>query len=124
MFNCLIDGMAEKRKAAIEYFYLNIYGSPDDIDSIVAPIMNDLHILRGDYNRVKDVLQDLKQKTENPDVIGKKDGRGRKPLIEDFNDEAKLIYGGSGATGTRPRACTRTSTGKSTGRYHWRGLRA
>ena len=104
--------MAEKRKAAIEYFYLNIYGSPDDIDSIVTPIMNDLHILRGNYNRVKDALQDLKQKTENPDVIGKKDGRGRKPLIEDFNDEAKLIYDGSGTTRTRPRACTRTSTGK------------
>jgi hypothetical protein len=85
----LIDGMAEKRKAAIEYFYVNIYGSPDDIDSIVTPIMNDLYILRGNYNSVKDILQDLKQKTENPDVIGKKDGRGRKPLIEDFNDEAK-----------------------------------
>ena len=52
----MIDGMAEKRKAAIEYFYLNIYGSPDDIDSIVTPIVNDLHILRGNYNRVKDVL--------------------------------------------------------------------
>ena len=38
----LIDGMAEKRRAAIEYFYVNIYGSPDDIDSIVTPIMKPL----------------------------------------------------------------------------------
>jgi hypothetical protein len=35
----LVDGMAEKRKAAIEYLYVNIDGSPDDIDSIVTPIM-------------------------------------------------------------------------------------
>ena len=38
----LADGMAEKRRAAIEYFYVNIYGSPDDIDSIVTPIMKPL----------------------------------------------------------------------------------
>ena len=45
----LADGMAEKRRAAIEYFYVNIYGSPDDIDSIVTPIMKPLCIPKGSY---------------------------------------------------------------------------
>ena len=89
----LVDGMAEKRKAAIEYFYVNIYGSPDDIDSIVTPIMKTLCIPKGSYYPVKKILQDLKAEKENPDAyVEKKDGRGRKPFIQDFSDEAKLIY--------------------------------
>ena len=89
----LIDGMAEKRKAAIEYFYVNIYGSPDDIDSIVTPIMKTLCIPKGSYYPVKKILQDLKAEKENPDAyVEKNDGRGRKPFIQDFSDEAKLIY--------------------------------
>ena len=55
------DGMAEKRRAAIEYFYVNIYGSPDDIDSIVTPIMKTLRIPQGSYTRVKGILQDRKR---------------------------------------------------------------
>ena len=89
----LVDGMAEKRKAAIEYFYVNIYGSPDDIDSIVTPIMKTLCIPKGSYYPVKKILQDLKAEKENPDAyVEKKDVRGRKPFIQDFSDEAKLIY--------------------------------
>ena len=88
----LIDGMSEKRRVAIEYFYVNIYGSPDDIDSIVTPIMKTLCIPKGSYYPVKKILQDLKAKKENPDAYAaKKDGRGRKPSIQDFSDEAKLI---------------------------------
>ena len=82
--------MAEKRRAAIEYFYVNIYGSPDDIDSIVTPIMKTLCIPKGNNIRVKGILQAFKEEIENPD--DKKDGRGRKPLIQYFSDEAKLIY--------------------------------
>ena len=44
------DGMAEKRRAAIEYFYVNIYGSPNDIDSIITPIMKTLCIPKGNKN--------------------------------------------------------------------------
>ena len=84
--------MAEKRRAAIEYFYVNIYGSPDDIDSIVTPIMKTLCIPKGNNIRVKGILQAFKEEIENPDYLKKKDGRGRKPLIQDFSDEAKLIY--------------------------------
>ena len=89
----LADGMAEKRRAAIEYFYVHVYKSPDDIDSIVTPIIKMLRIPKGSYNPVKKILQDLKAKKENPDAYAaKKDGRGRKPSIQDFSDEAKLIY--------------------------------
>ena len=39
------------------------------------------------------ILQDLKAEKENPDAYAeKKDGRGRKQLIQEFNAEAKLIY--------------------------------
>ena len=71
------DGMAEKRRAAIEYFYVNIYGSPDDIDSIVTPIMKTLCIPKGNNIRVKGILQAFKEEIENPDYL-KKDGRGRR----------------------------------------------
>ena len=76
------DGMAEKRTAAIEYFYVNIYGSPNDIDSIITPIMKTLCIPKGNNNRVKDILQVFKEEIENPDYLKKKDGRGRKRLIQ------------------------------------------
>jgi len=68
----LVDGMAEKRKAAIEYFYVNIYRSPDDIDSIVTPIMKTLCIPKGSYYPVKKILQDLKAEKENPDAYVEK----------------------------------------------------
>ena len=85
--------MAEKRRAAIEYFYINIYGCHDDINSIVTPIMKNLRIPRGNFYDIKALLQDLKSKTGNLDAnTGKKDGRGKKPLIQDFSDEAKIIY--------------------------------
>ena len=67
----LVDGMAEKRRAAIEYFYVNIYGSPDDIDSIITPIMNILCIPKGNNNRVKGILQELKPQIENGKFVTK-----------------------------------------------------
>ena len=67
----LVDGMAEKRKAAIEYFYVNIYGSPDDIDSIVTPIMKTLCISQGNYTRVKCILQGLNAQIEENQLIQK-----------------------------------------------------
>ena len=89
----LADGMAEKRRAAIEYFYVNVYKSPDHINSIVTPIMKLLCIPKNSYTSVKKILQDLKAEIENPDAYAeKKDGRGRKQLIQEFDAEAKLIY--------------------------------
>jgi len=52
-----------------------IYGSPDDIDSIVTPIMKTLCIPQDYYTRVKSTLQDLKAEIENADAYAeKKDG--------------------------------------------------
>jgi hypothetical protein len=64
---------------------VNIYKSPDDIDSIVTPIMKTLCIPQNSYTRVKKILQDLKTEIENPDAYAeKKDGRGRKQLIQEL----------------------------------------
>ena len=68
----LADGMAEKGRAAIEYFYVNIYGSPDDIDSIVTPIMKTLCIPKGSYNPVKIILQNLKAQKKKSRCICRK----------------------------------------------------
>ena len=65
------EGMAEKRRAAIEYFYVNIYGSPDDIDSIITPIMKTLRIPQGSNTRVKGILQGLKAQIENGKFVTK-----------------------------------------------------
>ena len=56
---------------AIEYFFVNIYGSPDDIDSIVTPIMKTLRIPQGSYTRVKGILQDLKAQIGNGKFVKK-----------------------------------------------------
>ena len=48
---------------------MNIYGSPDDIDSIITPIMKTLCIPKGNNNRVKGILQAFKEEIENPGYL-------------------------------------------------------